>query len=208
MQRLRIFVSSPGDVGAERAVALAVVERLQLEFRGQVQLEAYLWERSLLRATDSFQAQIVDIQETDIALFIMWARLGTPLPLEQFHRADGSQYTSGTEYEFERAWEAYEKRKSPDILCYLKTAEVGLSMKDRELRAQRVAELDKVGAFTDRWFRNPDGTFKSAFYSFEKTAQFEDLVEVHLRDWVRDRLDGGKRVRARSRSGKDHRSAV
>jgi hypothetical protein len=61
--RLRIFVSSPSDVGAERAVALAVTERLQLEFRGQVELEAFLWERSLLRATNTFQAQILDVQE-------------------------------------------------------------------------------------------------------------------------------------------------
>jgi hypothetical protein len=96
--RLRVFVSSPGDVGAERAVALAVAERLQLEFRGQVQFETYLWERSLLRATDTFQAQILDIQQADLALFILWARVGTPLPRDQFSRPDGSGYSSGTEY--------------------------------------------------------------------------------------------------------------
>src|SRR5688572_25293115 len=117
--RLRVFVSSPGDVGAERAVALAVAERLQLEFRGQVQLEAYLWERSRLRATDSFQAQLIDIQEADLALFILWARVGTPLPLEQFSRPDGTGYNSGTEYEFERARESFDERRSPEIFCYL-----------------------------------------------------------------------------------------
>ena len=127
--KLRIFVSSPGDVGAERAVALAVAERLQLEFRGLVELETYLWERSILRATDSFQAQILDIQEADLALFILWARVGTPLAIEQFARPDGSQYKSGTEYEFERAREAHEESSKPDILCYLKTAEVRLSLK-------------------------------------------------------------------------------
>jgi hypothetical protein len=186
--RLRIFVSSPGDVGAERAVALAVAERLQLEFRGQVALETYLWERSLLRATDTFQAQILDVQEADLALFILWARVGTPLPLEQFSRADGTGYASGTEYEYERALHGFEERQSPDIFCYLKTAEVRLSMKDREQRAQQVAELDAVSQFVDKWFRNPDGTFRSAFYNFEKTPQFEELIEVHLREWIRDRL--------------------
>jgi conflict system STAND superfamily ATPase len=45
-----------------------------------------------------------------------------------------------------------------------------------------------VSHFVDKWFRNEDGTFKSAFYSFEKTAQFEELLEVHLRDWIRERL--------------------
>jgi hypothetical protein len=186
--RLRVFVSSPGDVGAERAVALAVAERLQLEFRGQVQFETYLWERSLLRATDTFQAQILDIQQADLALFILWARVGTPLPRDQFSRPDGSGYSSGTEYEFERALEGFEQRKSPEIFCYLKTAEVRLSMKNREQRTQQVAELDAVSQFVDTWFRNPDGTFKSAFYNFEKTPQFEELIEVHLREWVRDRL--------------------
>ena len=91
-------------------------------------------------------------------------------------------YSSGTEYEFERALHGFEERNSPEIFCYLKTAEVRLSMKDREQRAQQVAELDAVSQFVDRWFRNPDGTFRSAFYNFEKTAQFEELIEVHLRD--------------------------
>lgn len=192
MLSLHIFVSSPGDVGAERGVAFAIAERLQIEFRGQVLLKTYLWERSLLRATDTFQAQILDIQQADLALFVLWARMGTPLPLEQFSRRDGSQYSSGTEYEFERARAGYEHKKTPEILCYLKTAEVRLLMKDRELRAQQVAELDAVSHFVDKWFRKSDGTFKAAFHSFEKTAQFEELLEVHLRDWIRERLEAAE----------------
>jgi hypothetical protein len=192
--RLRVFVSSPGDVGAERGVALAVAERLQFEFRGQIQLETYLWERSLLRATDTFQAQIVDISEADLALFILWARMGTPLPRDEFSRLDGSQYASGTEYEFERARDAHERANAPEILCYLKTAEVRLSMKDRVQRAQQVAELDAVSQFVDKWFRNADGTFKSAFYNFEKTVQFEELLELHMRDWIRERLKAAEVV--------------
>ncbi len=61
-------------------------------------------------------------------------------------------------------------------------------MKNREQRAQQVAELDAISQFVDKWFRNPDGTFRSAFYNFEKTPQFEELIEVHLREWIKDRL--------------------
>lgn len=188
MLRYRVFISSPGDVGPERAVALAVAERLKFEFRGQVELEAYLWERSLMRATKSFQEQIADIQQTNLAIFILWSRLGTPLPLDQFMRPDGTQYLSGTEYEFERAMDAHQAGGAPDLLCYLKTAEVRLPLADRAARAQCVADCDAVNAFTDRWFRNPDGTFKSAFYNFQRTAQFEELLEAHLRDWIREQL--------------------
>ena len=146
MLQLRVFVSSPGDVGAERGVALAVTERLQFEFRGQVQLETYLWERSLLRATDTFQAQIVDVAEADLALFILWARMGTPLPLDEFSRPDGSQYASGTEYEFERARDAHERGDAPEILCYLKTAEVRLSMPNKH---HFVVDLSPFGLDND-----------------------------------------------------------
>src|SRR5206468_10927097 len=113
--------------------------------------------------TDTFPSQIVDVREADLALFTLWARMGTPLPSNEFSRADGSQYASGTEYEFERAREGYEQKSSPEILCYLKTAEVSLSMKDRALRARQVAELDAVRAFVDIWFRSADGTLQLAF---------------------------------------------
>jgi hypothetical protein len=38
LPRIRIFISSPRDVGSERALAMRVLERLQLEFRGRVEL--------------------------------------------------------------------------------------------------------------------------------------------------------------------------
>ena len=37
MQTVRIFVSSPRDVGSERALASRVIERLRFEFRGREQ---------------------------------------------------------------------------------------------------------------------------------------------------------------------------
>src|SRR2546423_12615717 len=89
-RKLRIFLSSPGDVGQERLIAARVIERLQGEFGGTVELEPILWEHEPLRASAHFQEQIVPPSQTDIVVCILWSRLGTRLP-EQFCREDGSR---------------------------------------------------------------------------------------------------------------------
>ena len=53
--------------------------------------------------------------ECDIVIVILAARLGTHLSLDAFKRPDGSAYRSGTEWEFEDAWNAAPR---PDILVY------------------------------------------------------------------------------------------
>jgi hypothetical protein len=58
MIRLTLFVSSPGDVGAERSIALRVAKTLSHELRGRVALETYLWQQDALKATDDYQSQI------------------------------------------------------------------------------------------------------------------------------------------------------
>jgi hypothetical protein len=188
MLSLRVFISSPSDVGSERAVAIAVTERLQLEFKGLVRLETYLWERSLMLATDTFQTQIMDIKEADLAVFILWARVGTPLPINQFHRPDGSGYASGTEYEFERARCGFSKHGHPKILCYLKNADVSFSPRDDASRERQLADVTAINSFVAKWFRDTDGSYKSAFRTFEKPAQFEDLLETHMREWIQNQL--------------------
>jgi len=44
VKALRIFVSSPGDVGRERVMAGRVLDRLQGEFNRRIKLEPYFWE--------------------------------------------------------------------------------------------------------------------------------------------------------------------
>ena len=99
MVTFRIFVSSPSDVNEERQIARRVVARLQSEFRGLALLNAILWEDRVYAATAGFQEQIPRPSEiADVCIFILWSRLGTPLPAS-FKAADGGSYT-GTEYEF------------------------------------------------------------------------------------------------------------
>ena len=106
---MRIFVSSPGDVPVERDRAADVVARLQEEFVHYAVLEPFFWEDHPARATDTFQSQLPEASAMDIVVGILWARLGTPLPL-YMARPDGRRYESGTVYELETAAEAYQSR--------------------------------------------------------------------------------------------------
>ena len=56
-KRIRIFISSPGDVVEERNQAKRVIERLQQQYPDVV-LDPVLWEEMALEATESFQAGI------------------------------------------------------------------------------------------------------------------------------------------------------
>ncbi len=185
---LRVFISSPGDVGLERIVAGRVLERLQGEFGRVVTLTPLLWEAEPLRATGHFQAQIPPPSEADIVVCILWSRLGTRLPTDQFQREDGTQYDSGTEWEFEDAARAYRLRGVPDLLVYRKVSEPLVSLRDEAEVAARLAQKKMLDRFLDRWFRQPDGAFKAAFHTFQTPDRFEELLAVHLRKLIQNRL--------------------
>ena len=155
----RIFVSSPGDVGFERRIALAVIERLRGEFGAHLDICPILWEHQPLRATEHFQEQIASTAEVDLVLFVLWTRLGTVLP-EQFQRDDGTRYASGTEFEFEEAARAYHASGTPLMLAYIKKAERTVSLADRASALDAFAQKDALDGFVDQWFGNPQATFR------------------------------------------------
>ena len=48
LRKIRIFISSPGDVQEERDIARGVVQQLCRTFAGRLQLQAVLWEELAL----------------------------------------------------------------------------------------------------------------------------------------------------------------
>ncbi len=161
-----------------------VIERLKAEFQRVVAIEPIFWEHEPCRATATFQEQIPRAGESDIVVFILWSRLGTPLlrPL----RPDGTQFSSGTEFEFEDALDAHKARGVPDLLVYRKTAEPFTVLDEHVV--QRLEQKRAVEAFLKKWFFNPEGSFTAAFNDFKAPAQFEDRLEKHLRKLIEARL--------------------
>jgi len=58
MKTLRLFISSPGDVGREREATRRVIDRLQNEFAEHVTLDPYFWEWEPVDFAQDYQSQI------------------------------------------------------------------------------------------------------------------------------------------------------
>jgi tetratricopeptide (TPR) repeat protein len=199
---LRVFVSSPGDVGRERVLTGHVLDRLQGEFSRRVELEPYFWEHEPMRATMDFQGNIPKPSTFDIVICILWSRLGSPLN-EKYRRADGSPYESGTEYEFEDANEARQLLGKPELLVYRNRQQPMIPIEPEAERNEKIRQFDALQIFLKRWFMNPDGTIRIASNNYQDLGSFEEKLESNLRDLIEQLappLEGQQIVAGRPRS--------
>jgi formylglycine-generating enzyme required for sulfatase activity len=142
---IRVFVSSPSDVTAERGVLDEVVERIN-RTDGQarsVRLEVFKWETGTVPQIGPKPQSVVDSQmpsDYDIYLGIMKHRFGTPT----------GRFGSGTEKEFKDALRRWGKLGSPWILFYFGKEKVDPDQLDLDqytkVRLFR-EKLDKMGLY-------------------------------------------------------------
>jgi WD40 repeat protein len=177
---LRIFISSPGDVAAERRRAALVIEKLAKDYARFFKIEPYLWETEPMLASGHFQDAILAPGETDILILILWARLGTPLPEEKYRGIDGRTPVTGTEWEFETALAAHQRRGTPDLLAYKKKASPKAEYTSESDLEELRKQLQNLDSFWSRYFIN-QGEFRAAFGEFENLDGFETKLEGDLR---------------------------
>src|SRR5204863_7820717 len=120
---LKICISSPGDVADERRRAALVISLLKREFARFLDISAVLWEYEPMLSSGHFQDIIDPPSSADIVVLILWSRLGTPLPARtakrEYRGLDDRVPVTGTEWEFEQALAARERRGgAPDLLVY------------------------------------------------------------------------------------------
>lgn len=178
-QEIRVFISSPSDVEAERIRAGAALTELAAEFQDRFKITAIRWEETYYSAHKTFQAAIPAPSSCDLVVCILWKRLGSELPSD-FDRPDGTTRT-GTEYEFEEALEAALQHETPDILVYRKKSKI---LFDADRVEQEHAELRALNAFWQKWFRDEQGHFTAGFDSFDTVDEFSDKLKKHLRQWI------------------------
>lgn len=169
---LRVVVASPGDVRAERDTLSNVADELNRTIaRAQgMRLEVVRWE------TDAYPGFHVDgpqglidpvlgIEDSDIFIGIFWKRFGTP--------TRGAQ--SGTEHEFQRAYEAWQAQGSPHIMFYFS---------QKPYTPSSAEEAHQWGSVLDFQRRFPP---EGLWWPYKSRIEFERLAREHLIRFILDR---------------------
>jgi HEAT repeat protein len=190
--RLRVFLSSPGDVVEERAAVRRILDDLQYDplLRGRVSFELVSWDwpGTAMLAAGTPQAS-VDTglprpSECDIVVVVLWKRIGTPLP-PPYLREDGRPYESGTVWEFEEAL-----RGSPAVLLYRNRMPAQVRLGAGDL-AEQQRQFQAVEDFFAGLRDGPTGALRTAYATYRSLEEFRTMLTRDLRDLTRRRLAGG-----------------
>ena len=190
-QRLRVFISSPGDVRKARLAAARTVETVAQDYLRHFTIEPYLWETEALLASGHFQDTIEPPSGFDIVVLILWSRLGTVLPekteVRDYRGIDGRAPVTGTEWEYEDALRAARDKGVPDLLVYRSREQANIDAWDAE---RRKAQLEQLGALDKFWSRHfaDRGTFIGAYHEFSAVDELAASFEAHLRQLIDRRV--------------------
>lgn len=187
---LRIFISSPGDVGVHRQTVRDAVEHLNNDplVRDRARLTVVRWDQEgyaiPTSANQTVQWSINDYlprpSACDLTIALFWSRIGTPLP-PSIQRADGSTYASGTVWEVEDALS-----NDKPVWIYRKTKAPAIELDDPDLAARQAqfkALNDYLGAA-----RNGDGSINFGVHRFDNDEELRDMIGEHLRWFLGDSL--------------------
>jgi len=159
---LRLFLSSPGDVGEERKKVNEIVASLNRVWGDalHVRIDVLEWKTHVLPQIGTKAQECINdqIKDYDIFLGIMWKRFGTPTDKAE----------SGTEEEFRIAFDNWTRFNRPHILFYF--SQIPYMPKNREENKQ----MDQVLAFKEELEK------KGMVRTYESLEEFANMVREHL----------------------------
>jgi WD40 repeat protein len=183
-QVIQIFISSPVDVGPERAIAERVISRLDGIWKAHVGLRAKRWEKAHYQAIKGFQEAIGEMAAYDLVLGILWKRIGSPLPPDLFQRQDGTSYESGTVFEIETALAAGKGGGKPAVYILRKSEAVKFDAKTVD---EEKLQHDRLTNWWNRTFRDKEGHYRRGFQEYEGLEDFERELEQLVEGYLRER---------------------
>lgn len=170
MRLFKIFLASPGDTNAERLAAEEAVEEINKSIgsRDNFRLELLKWENDTYPSVGEDGQDVINKQiGSDYQIFvgIMWKKFGSPT----------KRAGSGTEEEFNLAYERYTSKKDIQIMFYFNSAPIP---QDADLvQFQKVREFKKKIEILGAYHK-----------PFDSTKDFEKSLRMDLTRYVKDIL--------------------
>jgi formylglycine-generating enzyme required for sulfatase activity len=189
-KQFRVFLASPGDVPLERKLARETIIHIGSErrFRGRINIEIIAWDQpgaavameAGLTPQEAIAQGLPKPEDCDLAVIVLWSRIGTPLPADFELKSDSTPYLSGTEWEYLNALKGYRKNRRPAVWVYRRKGAPNPDLDDPNY-ASIVEQWNKLQKFFAT-FRNPDGSLKGGINHYESPDDFRQQFEHHLRD--------------------------
>ncbi len=189
-RRFRIFLASPGDVQHERTLAREAIIHIGSErrFRGRISLETVAWDQpgaavameAGLTPQEAIAQGLPKPEDCDLAVIVLWSRIGTRIPADFELKEDGSPYFSGTEWEYLNALKGFTSKGKPAVWLYRRHGAPNPNLDDPNY-ASIVDQWNKLQQFFSR-FNNPDGSPAGGINHYESPDHFRKQFEHHLRD--------------------------
>ena len=190
LNRFRIFLASPGDVPLERKLAREAITHISSErrFRGRIDIEIIAWDQpgaavameAGLTPQEAIAEGLPKPEDCDLAVIILWSRIGTQLPADFELKKDGSPYLSGTEWEYLNALKGFKNNRKPAVWVYRRVGAPNPDLDDPNYESivEQWSKLKKFFA----GFSNPDGTLAGGINTYKAPDDFRQQFEGHLRD--------------------------
>ncbi len=187
VKTFKVFIASPRDCESERLIVRDIVKHFDTIYfeSHKIRISLLGWEDTIAPGGNRPQSEInKDVDECDLFVLCMYKRWGT--------KPGKSRYTSGSEEEFYRAWERFEKTGSPWIYTFF-------GIVSEEFLADPGEQLMKVIKFKDKMKSGNESFSGNIFYkeyylpedASEDYHNFEKLINRALAKWIGNMLDGG-----------------
>jgi eukaryotic-like serine/threonine-protein kinase len=214
LKTVRVFVSSSGDVQRERHLADRVMRSIAAEFnlpistsgsnfqrlaekddtwesedQGALMLCPFFREDQSFRPDAGYQGQIPNTAQFDLVVCILWSRLG-PLAAPVLEMPDGSEPTSGTEYEIGWALDhASKNRGIPRLHVYRNCLKPAPPLEPKEEREVFLRHWDSLQEFFTHWEKSSEESFSGWCNNYRDLQEFEELFRGHFRDFLQGQVD-------------------
>lgn len=172
MSIYKVFIASPSDVEQERNLVEDIVNEVNsIVSDMQIQFVVKRWENAnpQMGNSENVIMQQLKISECHVFIGILWCKFGTETGN---HRGD-YYYLSGTEEEFDEAYDSWKAKTMPHIMFYRCVRNVPF-----QIVGQYKDQIDRIDDFFKKF--GPYGEHPGLYKRYEKTQDFKKSVRKAL----------------------------